>query len=173
MESENNQENITYKEKLNYVIKDLYTLKNYIFIPLSLYCLYLFLFKIDEVSIGSIISRLLQFIIVFFLGGLLGMKIGESTLAEGVYNIKYSAKSFRVGVVSLLFFFTFGQWLDREGEKNDRITRSRETCLECGKLISGDGWSTIDGEQFQNSNSGYNFYCSKQCAYNSQPNRWK
>jgi len=47
------------------------------------------------------------------------------------------------------------------------------TCGYCGKSFSGNGWSTVGGEQFQQSSwSGYG-YCSKECAYNSQPEKWK
>lgn len=47
------------------------------------------------------------------------------------------------------------------------------TCGQCGNSFSGNGWSTVGGEQFQQSSwSGYG-YCSKKCAYDSQPSKWK
>ncbi|MCW3101701.1 MAG: hypothetical protein JWO09_141 [Bacteroidetes bacterium] len=46
-------------------------------------------------------------------------------------------------------------------------------CGLCNASFSGNGWSTVGGEQFeQTSWSGYG-YCSKKCAYDSQPARWK
>jgi len=46
-------------------------------------------------------------------------------------------------------------------------------CGYCNATFSGNGWSTVGGEQFeQTSWTGYG-YCSKKCAYDSQPSRWK
>lgn len=48
------------------------------------------------------------------------------------------------------------------------------TCGQCGKSYSGNGWSTAGGEQFQyDHDPGYDASCSRNCAYNSQPKRWK
>lgn len=49
----------------------------------------------------------------------------------------------------------------------------QHNCGYCNTSFSGNGWSTVGGEQFQQSSwSGYG-YCSKKCAYDSQPRKWK
>ena len=47
------------------------------------------------------------------------------------------------------------------------------TCGQCGKAFSGNGWSTVGGEQFEQSSWSGSGYCSKSCAYESQPSNWK
>ena len=92
-------------------------------------------------------------------------------MSEGEFNLKSSSKSFRVGVIIFLFCSTFFHWLNRANENIQYSTSSK--CHECGASYSGNGWSTIGGEQYQAKDPRYNLYCSKECAYNSQPNRWK
>jgi hypothetical protein len=58
---------------------------------------------------------------------------------------------------------------------NSSSSSSSEThiCGHCGKSFTGNGWSTIGGEQFQQSSWSGSGYCSKSCAYASQPSKWK
>ncbi len=50
---------------------------------------------------------------------------------------------------------------------------AEHTCGYCNKTFTGNGWNTIDGEQFeQTSWTGYG-YCSQKCAYDAQPAKWK
>ncbi len=49
---------------------------------------------------------------------------------------------------------------------------SSKSCLWCGNSFSGSGWGTALGEQYQSSD-GTGRYCSRKCAYESQPKKWK
>ena len=50
---------------------------------------------------------------------------------------------------------------------------SSHTCLKCGKSYKGNGWMTAGGEQYQPDRDNGDQYCSKSCAYESQPEKWK
>lgn len=61
---------------------------------------------------------------------------------------------------------------DSTGTSTESSSESH-TCGQCGNTFSGNGWQTVGGEQYQPTSwSGYG-YCSKQCAFDSQPNKWK
>jgi len=51
-------------------------------------------------------------------------------------------------------------------------SQTEHTCSYCGDTFKGNGWSSITGEQYQPSD-GSGIYCSKKCAYESQPRKWK
>ncbi|MEI7597593.1 MAG: ankyrin repeat domain-containing protein [Bacteroidota bacterium] len=70
------------------------------------------------------------------------------------------------------FYNSTGQSYNSSSSSSSSSSESH-TCGQCGKSFSGNGWSTVGGEQFQQTSwSGYG-YCSKSCAYDSQPEKWK
>lgn len=81
-------------------------------------------------------------------------------------------KSFKIiTLIVLLIGLIFGYEPDNHSNSSSSSSGSH-TCMQCGKSYSGNGWSTVGGEQFQPTDSDGG-YCSKSCAYNSQPSRWK
>lgn len=59
-------------------------------------------------------------------------------------------------------------------ESSSSESSESRTCTQCGDSYTGNGWSTVGGEQFEySSDPGYDVCCSKSCAYESQPNKWK
>lgn len=81
-------------------------------------------------------------------------------------------KSFKtITLIVLLIGLIFGYEPDNHSSSSGSSSGSH-TCMQCGKGYSGNGWTTVGGEQFQPTDSDGG-YCSKSCAYNSQPSRWK
>jgi ankyrin repeat protein len=84
----------------------------------------------------------------------------------------------KYGSISLVFTIFLG-WcstLDFESSSSGSSIPSSgtHTCTQCGKTYTGSGWSTVGGEQYKpSSDPGYDRSCSKSCAYDSQPSRWK
>ena len=65
-------------------------------------------------------------------------------------------------------------WTPSSPSGSSSTSNETRTCTECGTHYSGNGWSTVGGEQFEYENDpGDNVCCSKNCAYNSQPSNWK
>lgn len=52
-------------------------------------------------------------------------------------------------------------------------SHEKHTCDYCGNEYSGNGWMSIGGEQYQQDTWSGAGFCSRKCAYDQQPNRWK
>lgn len=85
----------------------------------------------------------------------------------------------RVGAFLVLICFGASKcydWAHNNSVGNSSSSESTigsHTCLQCGKSYSGNGWMTANGEQYQPNTDNGNQYCSKTCAYESQPSKWK
>ena len=83
----------------------------------------------------------------------------------------------QIGCLAFVIIF-FGaalvaKWTSFTSSSSSSQSQESHTCGYCNTNFYGNGWSTAGGEQFQQTSwSGYG-YCSKKCAYESQPTRWK
>ncbi|MEI7597535.1 MAG: ankyrin repeat domain-containing protein [Bacteroidota bacterium] len=96
---------------------------------------------------------------------------------------KWARISFWV-IIAFLFILILGKSCNRcssgshssssgsssSSENFDANGNKIQTCSHCGKSFTGTPWATINGEQYQDR---YGSYCSKSCAYESQPEKWK
>lgn len=92
-------------------------------------------------------------------------------------NVMAVVKKVAIGaivVIAIMFFYNKGSKTSSSSSGSSSSSSSgTHTCGQCGSSFSGNGWATIGGEQYEpKSWLGYG-YCSKKCAYDSQPNRWK
>lgn len=92
-------------------------------------------------------------------------------------NVLGVVKKLAIGaivVIAIMFFYNKGAKTSSSSSGSSSSSSSgTHVCGQCGSSFSGNGWATIGGEQYEpKSWLGYG-YCSKKCAYDSQPNRWK
>lgn len=155
-------------KKIKVRIISAYT-KAYLFWAVNLFSFIIIFFVLNEKTGGSFLSRVYVFLLCTIIGGLIGM--GFSSHDETA-----KVKGFRRGAGTLLIFLTLIQWSTNDytpSHSSSYSSSEGHSCGECGSSFPGNGWSTSGGEQFQQSSwTGYG-YCSKSCAYDSQPSRWK
>jgi len=61
---------------------------------------------------------------------------------------------------------------DKIPSSSSSYSSKSRSCSYCSKSVSGSGWESVSGEQYQPS-SGDGLYCSRKCAYDAQPSNWK
>jgi hypothetical protein len=103
-------------------------------------------------------------------------------LLRGRVNISYNmSKKFTIYALVLLSF-NFSLSKSNEGyvasssggrSGGSLGTNSEHQCDYCSQTYNGNGWMTIGGEQYKQSSYSGAGYCSRRCAYDSQPSRWK
>ncbi len=190
MEENSNQENHTsqvnggqgqqndasFLEKLIYVFKNIYSKDAYLFIGTSAFSAIVLFFILDEG--GSFAARLFGFVITFLIGGFIGMAVVKFADWLDLSVVK----GFRRGAGTLLVFVTLLLWMNdgyeptSYGSSSSRYSGGgkQHTCTQCGRSYTGIGWTTVGGEQYQpSSDPGYDQCCSKSCAWDSQPAKWK
>ena len=142
-------------------LKISYSKKHPVFLGINVLFLLIVLF-----TFNSIVGSIVLLIIFGIIGGLFG-RTSDNAI-----------KGLKTGTVIMLTIGLVLAWSTDEYESNPRkysspSSSSMHTCGYCNASFSGNGWSTVNGEQFQQSSwSGYG-YCSKSCAWESQPRRWK
>ena len=158
------------KEKIIYLFKNIYSKEAYLFITSTTVSAIILFFIVDDDS--GFISRLFMYLFIFVLGGGIGYVL-VSFLDTDLSVIK----GFRRGAGTLLMIVSIASLWDGDYESNSSSSSGGEAihnCSFCGSSYKGIGWSSIAGEQYQpETDPGYDIYCSKRCAWESQPSKWK
>lgn len=147
----------------NYIeeLKVSYSKKSPVFLGLNILFFLIVLFTHNNIFSGIVLLTIFGII-----GGLIGR------------NSDNAIKGLKTGTIVMLSIAFIFAWSADEYDSNPQkysspSSSSIHTCGYCNASFSGNGWSTVGGEQFQKSSwSGYG-YCSKKCAWESQPNKWK
>lgn len=165
-----NQESTGIQEKIIYLFKNIYSKEAYLFITSTTVSAIILFFIADDDT--GFISRLFMYLFIFVLGGAIGYVLvsfldTELSVIKGV----------RRGAGTLLMIVSIASLTSGEYESNSNSSSGGEAqhnCIVCNKSYTGIGWSTIGGEQYQpETEPGYDIYCSKRCAWESQPSKWK
>ncbi len=156
------------------LLKAIYSKSAYLFLGINVFAIIIIFFVLDKKTGGGFGARIFTYLFCVILGGLIGVWASRNNSnAQEIF-----VNGFRRGAGTLLVISTLLLWSNNgykpgyspSGSPN---SSGRHDCGYCGTSFSGNGWSTVGGDQFKQSSwSGYG-YCSKSCAYDSQPIRWK
>lgn len=165
--------------KLLELLKKAYSKNSYIFLGVNLFCFIIIFFVLDKNTGGGIGTRIFTFLFCSIIGGFLGMWWSRKREGDVLSWYKYGAGTFLV-IFTLITWSGNGLYDENgnyhspnSGYSSGSSSSGQHNCGFCGKSFSGNGWSTVGGEQFQQSSWSGSGYCSKSCAYDSQPAKWK
>lgn len=165
-------ESIGIQEKIIYLFKNIYSKEAYLFIASTSLSAIIILFIVEDG--GGFFNRLTSYLFIFILGG----GIGYAVVSFTATNLSV-IKGFRRGAGTLLILVSLFSWTGDGYNSNSKSSSDNEsskqhTCTICNKSYTGIGWSTIGGEQYQpETEPRYDICCSKRCAWESQPSKWK
>jgi len=83
-----------------------------------------------------------------------------------------------ISVIFCLFFSEGGPWESKyaqpsgSGSYNFSSSKVRR-CLNCNQEIVGNGFGTAFGEEYECFEKEHVAYCSRKCAKESRPSKWK
>jgi hypothetical protein len=79
----------------------------------------------------------------------------------------------RIGFIGIALVISILYWIGKSESPAKQSGEISHACLHCSKTYTGNGWMTLNGDQYQATTDNGNQYCSSACAYNSQSQKWK
>jgi uncharacterized membrane protein YgcG len=128
----------------------------------------LILFWVKESSFTSNLTAVIVNLIVCFA---ISWIVSKWLDINRVKTFKYFA-IFWMSLQLILLKASDGNSSSYSSGNSGSYSNNTRSCSYCSRNFSGSGWETVSGEQYQPS-SGDGIYCSRKCAYDAQPRKWK